>query len=76
VKNSAKVTLLSFNATVVFQHDIMVSENDILEAGSAIDVFACYLRAQIINLNCKWSESEPTRRQFEFRRSPPCSTVC
>jgi len=40
VKNSAKVTLLSFNITTVFLHDVMVSENDIPEAGSAVDVFA------------------------------------
>jgi len=33
VENSAKVTLLSFNTTVVFLHDVMVSENDVLEAG-------------------------------------------
>jgi len=33
VKNSAKVTLLSFNITAVFLHDVMVSENDVLEAG-------------------------------------------
>jgi len=39
VKNSAKVTLLSFNATAVFLHDVMVPENDVLEAGSAADVF-------------------------------------
>ena len=39
--NSAKVTLLNFNATVVFPHDVMVSENDVLEAGTAVDnVFA------------------------------------
>jgi len=31
VKNSAKVTLLSFNTTAVFLHDVMVSENDFLE---------------------------------------------
>ena len=40
VKNSAKVTLLSFNATAVFAHGVMVSENDVLEADSAVDVFA------------------------------------
>jgi len=32
VKNSAKVMLFSFNRTVVFLHDIMVSENDVHEA--------------------------------------------
>jgi len=40
VKNSAKVTLFNFNATAVFPHDVMASENDVLEAGSAVDVFA------------------------------------
>jgi len=35
-----KLTLLSFNATAVSPHDVMVSENDVLEAGSAVDVFA------------------------------------
>jgi len=40
VKNSAKVTLLSFNATAVFPYDVMVSEIDVLEAGGAVDVFA------------------------------------
>jgi len=40
VKNFAKVTLLSFNATAVFLHDEMVAENDVLETGSAADVFA------------------------------------
>jgi len=33
VKNSAEGTLLSFSRTAVFLHDIMVSENDVLEAG-------------------------------------------
>jgi len=33
VKNSAKVTLLCFNATAIFLHDIIVSENDSIEAG-------------------------------------------
>ena len=40
MKNSEKVTLLSFNITAVFLHDVMVSENDTHEAGSAVDVFA------------------------------------
>jgi len=40
VKNSAKVTLVSFNATAVFPHGVMVLENDVLEAGDAVDVFA------------------------------------
>jgi len=31
VKNSAKVTLLSYNTTAVFLHDVMVSENDVLK---------------------------------------------
>jgi len=31
-KNSAKVKLLSFNRTDVFLYDVMVSENDVLEA--------------------------------------------
>jgi len=39
VKNFAKVKLV-FNATAVFPHDVMMSENDVLEAGSAVDVFA------------------------------------
>jgi len=38
--NSAKVALLSFNATTGFPHDVMVPENDVIEAGSAVDVFA------------------------------------
>jgi len=33
VKNFAKITFLSFNATAVFLHDVMVPENDVLEAG-------------------------------------------
>jgi len=33
-------TLLSFSATTVFPHDVMVPENDVLEAGSAADAFA------------------------------------
>jgi len=33
VKNSAKTMLLSFSTTAVFLHDVMVSENDVLEAG-------------------------------------------
>ena len=40
MQNSAKVALLSFNANAVFPHDVMVPENDVLEAGSAVDVFA------------------------------------
>jgi len=33
VQNSAQITLLSLNTTAVFLHDVMVSENDVLEAG-------------------------------------------
>jgi len=33
VKNSAKITLFSFNTTSVFLHDVMVSEDDVHEAG-------------------------------------------
>ena len=40
MKNSVKVTLFGFNATAVFPYNVMVSENDVLEAGSAADVFA------------------------------------
>jgi len=36
VQNTAKKTLLSFNTTAVFLHDIMVLENDVLEAGWCI----------------------------------------
>jgi len=51
VHNSAKVTLLNFNATVVFPHDVMVSENDVLEAGTAVDnVFAW----STYNSDCKF----------------------
>ena len=32
VKNSAKVKLLSFNRADVFLYDVIVSENDVLEA--------------------------------------------
>jgi len=32
VKNFAKITCLSFNTTAVFLHDVMVPENDVLEA--------------------------------------------
>jgi len=38
MKNSANVTLLSFNGTPVFPHDVMVSANDVLEAGSAVGI--------------------------------------
>ena len=40
VKSFAKITFLSFNTIAVFLHDVMVPENDVLEAGSAVDVFA------------------------------------
>jgi len=33
VKNFATITFLSFNTTAVFLHDVMVPENDVLEAG-------------------------------------------
>jgi len=33
VKNSAKGKLLSFSTTAVFLHDVMASENDVLQAG-------------------------------------------
>jgi len=33
VKNFVKITFLSFNITAVSPHDVMVSENDVLEAG-------------------------------------------
>jgi len=38
--SSAKITLLSFNASAVFPCDLMVSENDVFEAGRAVDVFS------------------------------------
>jgi len=40
VKNSRERCMLSFSTTAVFLHDDMVSENDVLEAGSAVGVFA------------------------------------
>jgi len=33
VKNFAKIYFLSFNTTAVFLHDVMVSENEVLETG-------------------------------------------
>jgi len=33
VTDSAKATLLSFNTTTIFLHDVMLSERDVLEAG-------------------------------------------
>jgi len=33
VKNTAKVALLGFNKNAVFLHDVMVSKNDVFEAG-------------------------------------------
>jgi len=33
VKNFAKITFLGFNITTVFLHDVMMPENDVLEAG-------------------------------------------
>jgi len=36
VKNPAKKALLSFNTMAVFLHDVMVSENDVIEAGWCI----------------------------------------
>ena len=38
VKNSARVMLPSFNTIAVFLNDVMVSENDVLEAGKLV----CY----------------------------------
>ena len=40
MKNSAKVKLVSYNGTGVFPHYVMMSENDVLEAGSGVGVFA------------------------------------
>jgi len=40
VKNSAKVTLHSFNTTAVFLHDAMVWKMTFLKRGSAVGVFA------------------------------------
>ena len=34
MKNSAKITLFIFNTAAVFLHDVMVSEDDVLEVGS------------------------------------------
>jgi len=50
VKNSEKGTLLSFSATAVFQHDVMASENDVLQAGSEVGVFGWV----ILNSNCRF----------------------
>jgi len=61
VKNSANVTLLSINANAVFLHDEKVLENDVLEWGSAVSLHG-KLRDLIVDLNCKWSESEPADR--------------
>ena len=33
VRNSAKAMLLSFNTVTVFLHDVMATENDVVEAG-------------------------------------------
>jgi len=41
VKKSAKATLHSFNTMCCFWHDVMVTENYVLEAGyTAVGVFA------------------------------------
>ena len=40
MKNFAKITFLSFNTTAVFLHGVMVPENDVLEAGSAVGAFS------------------------------------
>jgi len=39
-KNSAKMTFHIFNTTAVFLRDVMMSENDVIEAGSAVGVFS------------------------------------
>jgi len=75
VNNSEKVTLLSFNITAVFLHDVMVSENGILEAGSAVDVFVwltCRPDCKF-ELHVEWIRANP--EAFEFLRSRLCSTV-
>jgi len=68
LKKSAKITLLSFNTTAVFLHDVMVSENYVLEAGWCIwcvFVSNCELDCRF---ELQWSESEPADRSREFRK--------
>jgi len=58
VTNPAKITLLSFNTTTVFLHDVMVSENDVLEAGWCIwCVFVGNVEIRLF----VWTEIEWTR---------------
>jgi len=40
VKNFAKITFLSFNTAAVFLDDVMVPENDVLDADSAVGAFS------------------------------------
>jgi len=47
MRNSAKVTLLSFNRTGVFLYDAMMSENDVRETRCAVGV--C-----VDNQNSEW----------------------
>ena len=47
VKNSAKITLLSFNTTAVFLHEVMESENDVREAGLCVFVSNFELRLSV-----------------------------
>jgi len=59
VKNFAKITFLSFNATAVFLHDVMVPENDFLKRGSAVGVFSWVTLSsdcRFQTFNCKQSE--------------------
>jgi len=74
VKNPAKKAL-NFNTTTVFLHDVMVSENDVLEDG-AFGVFSWVTLSSDCRYELQYSESEPSDRQREFRKSLLCSTVC
>jgi len=54
VKNFARITFLNFNTTAVFLLDVMVPENDVLDAGSAVGAFSwvtlssdCRLKLQV-----------------------------
>jgi len=75
VKNSAKITLLSFNTTAVFLHDVMVLENDVLERGGAFRAFLGVTLSSDCRFELQWSESEPADRPREFRKSLHYSTV-
>jgi len=58
IKNPEKLSLLSFNRTAVFLYDVMVLENDVLEARWQSCHFSWFAAksSDFLTVSCKFSK--------------------